>query len=208
MPHDTTMVWRGGPPGRKGGTMMEVEHRIDIISFMAPINDASISRLIDLTYTAHSEGSSAVHLYISSAGGKLHPAFTAYHFFRKLRVPFYTHNIGTIETPAALLYLASDRRSASPNSKFFFYSFEWTFYRDHIRFPEIAEAYEALKYDTESYVDIFKDRTNGNFDVKKCLLGPPCIMGPHEALSAGIVTEAEIVAPEVPELAKLWSIHH
>ncbi|MCD8139948.1 MAG: ATP-dependent Clp protease proteolytic subunit [Planctomycetaceae bacterium] len=186
---------------------MEVEHRIDIISFMAPINDASISRLIDLTYTAHAEGSSQVHLYISSVGGKLHPAITAYHFFRSLRLPFFTHNIGSIETPAALLYLASDNRSASPNAKFFFYTFEWTFYRDHIRFPEITEAYESLKFDIESYVDIFNERTNRTFDMKCCLLGPPCIMGPNEALQAGILTDERIVAPEVPELAKLWSIH-
>lgn len=187
---------------------MDVEHRIDIISFMAPINDSSVSRLIDLTYTAHTEGSSAVHLYLSSSGGKLHPAFTAYHFFRSLRLPFYTHNIGCIETPAALLYLASDHRSASPNSKFLFYSFEWTFYRDHIRFPEIAEAYQALKFDADSYVDIFNNRTNKSFDMMGCLTGPPVVMGPRDALAAGIVTETDIAAPKVPELAKLWSIHN
>jgi ATP-dependent protease ClpP protease subunit len=186
---------------------MEVEHRIDIISFMAPINDASVSRLIDLTYTAHSEGSSEVHLYISSVGGRLQPAFSAYHFFRSLRLPFYTYNIGSIETPAALLYLASDCRSAAPNSKFFFYSFEWTFYRDHIRFPEVAEAYESMKYDVDGYADIFNARTNGGFDIKNCLIGPPCVMDPKTALAAGIITEEEIAVPAVPELAKLWSIH-
>ena len=175
---------------------------------MAPINDNTVSRLIDLTYTAHAEGSSEVHLYLSSIGGKLHPAFTAYDFFRSLRLPFYTHNVGSIETAALLLYLASDCRSASPHSKFLFYSFEWTFYRDHIRYPEIIEAYESLKFDSETFAKIFNDRTNRSFNIDSCLNGPAQVLEPAAALQAGIVTEPDITAPAIPELAKLWSIHN
>lgn len=186
---------------------MEAEKRIDVISFMAPINDNTISRLVDLTYTAHAEGSSEIHLYISSVGGKLHPAFTAYDFFRSLRIPVCTHNVGLVESAALMLYLASDRRCVSPNSKFLFYNFEWTFYRDHIRFPEIIEAYESLKFDADHYTQIFNDRTHGSFDIRSCLTGPARVLGPEEAIKAGIVTIPEIAAPSIPELAKLWSIH-
>ena len=184
------------------------QKRIDIISFMAPVNDSTIGRLIDLTYTAHAEGSSQIHLYISSVGGKLHSALTAYHFFRALHIPFFTHNMSTIECPALLLYLASDNRSASPHAKFLFYAFEWTFYRDHIRYPEVIEAYESLKYDTEWYSEIFSERTGGSFDIKDCLTGPAKALGPDAAVEAGIVTDKKIAAPEIPELAKLWSIHN
>ena len=187
---------------------MEVEpKRVDIISFMAPVNDNTVSRLIDLIYNAHAEGSSEVHLYLSSVGGKLHAAFAAYDFFRSLRLPFFTHNVGSIEAAAVLLYLASDCRAASPNAKFLFYNFEWTFYRDHIRFPEIIEAYESLKFDTERYAGIFGERTNGSFDIRGCLTGPAKVLNPTDALKAGLVTEPEITAPAIPELAKLWSIH-
>lgn len=184
------------------------QKRIDIITFMAPVNDGTVGRLIDLVFTAHAEGSSQIHLYISSVGGKLHPAFTAYHFFRTLHIPFFTHNIGTIECPALLLYLASDRRSASPHAKFHFYNFEWTFYRDHIRYPEVIEAYESLKYDTKNYADIFAERTNNTFDIMGCLTGPARALSPAEAIEAGIVTDAKIATPDMPELAKLWSIHN
>ena len=47
------------------------QKRIDIISFMAPVNDSTVSRLIDIAYTAHAEGSNQIHLYVSSTGGKL-----------------------------------------------------------------------------------------------------------------------------------------
>lgn len=186
---------------------MEKEKHVHIISFMAPINDNTVGRLIDIAYNAHEEGASEIHLFLSSIGGKLHPAFTGYYFFRSLRVPFYAHNVGTIETSALMLYLASDYRASSPNSKFMFYSFEWTFYRDHIRFPEIIEAYESLKFDADSYAAIFNARTNGSYDIKSCLTGPAQVLNAQQAIEAGIVTTQQITPAGIPELAKLWLIH-
>lgn len=205
-PADSDLL-RGDCAGGKG-VNMEPEGRIDIISFMAPINDNTVGRLVDLVCTAHSEGSTEVRLYISSVGGKLHPAFTAYHFLRALHMPFYTHNVGTLENGGLLLYLASDQRSSSPNAKFMFYNFEWTFYRDHIRYPEIIEAYESLKYDVENYSSLFNERTNGSFDIRSCLCGPACVMDTNKALNAGIITDPLIRAPGIPELAKIWSVHN
>ncbi len=183
------------------------QKRLDIISFMGPVNDSNVGRLIDLAYTADAEGSSEIHLFISSTGGKVNPGFTAYEFFRSLRLPFHTYNVGTLEPPAVLLYLSAERRCASPNSKFLFYNFEWTFYRDHIRYPEIIEAYESLRFDVERYTTVFNERTGGAFNIKHCLEGPSQVLDAWKALDAGIVTEAKIIRPEIPELAKLWSIH-
>jgi len=47
--------------------MESEQKRVDIINFMAPLNDATVCRLIDLTHTAQSEGSSEVHLFIFQA---------------------------------------------------------------------------------------------------------------------------------------------
>lgn len=187
--------------------MIEPERRIDIISFIAPINDSTVARLVELTYNAHNEGSAEVHLYISSAAGKIQPAFTAFGFFRTLRLPFHTHNVGTVETAALPLFLASDCRAASPNAKFLIHGFEWTFYRDHIRFPEIAEAHESLKADNARYGRIFNERTNASLDIAKCLEGPPLCLDAGQALAHGIITEPAIADPAIPELAKLWTIH-
>ena len=187
---------------------MSSENRIDIISFMAPVNDNTVSRLIELITTAHDEGSTEIHLYISSVGGKLHAAFTAYHFFRALHIPVFTHNVGTLENGAVLLYLASDNRGASPRSKFMFYTFEWTFYRDHIRFPEIVEAYESLKFDMDNYCELFDSRTNGTFPVRDSLTGPARVLDTRAALEAGIITDPVLRTPGIPELAKVWSIHN
>lgn len=187
--------------------MADEQKRIDIINFLAPVNDHTISHLIDVAYTAHAEGSSEIHLYISSTGGRLNPAFTAYNFFRSLHMPFYTHNIGCVETAGLPLYLASNHRSTSQHSKFFFYGFEWTFYRDHIRFPEIIEAHSSLQYDAEHYEAIFKERTNGSFDIRSCLVGPAQALSPQQAIDAGIVTAQQLTPPEIPELAKLWLVH-
>lgn len=187
---------------------MAPETRTDIVSFLAPVNDSTVGRLIDLVCTAHDEGSTEIHIYISSIGGKLHSAFIAYHFLRSLRLPVYTHNIGTLENGGILVYLASDARSASPCAKFMLNNFEWTFYRDHIRYPEVAEAYKSLTFDVDAYCAVFEERTNRVLDVRGCLEGAPRIFGVDEALRAGMVTNPNIHAPGIPELAKIWSIHN
>ncbi|MCC8116814.1 MAG: hypothetical protein LIP18_06635, partial [Planctomycetes bacterium] len=86
--------------------------------------------------------------------------------------------------------------------------FEWTFYRDYIRYPEIVEAYESLTFDTNTYAKIFPARTNGTFDIMACMNGPAKVLSPEEAFRAGIVTESKNSEPIIPELAKLWSIHN
>lgn len=182
--------------------------RTDIINFMAPINDTTASRLIDITSTAHAEGTSQIHLLISSVGGLIRSAFTAYNFFRTIHIPFFTHNIGNIETAAALLFLSSDRRAASPCSKFLFHSLEWSFYRDHVKFAEVTEAYESLKFDIDRYSAIFAERTGGTYDIADCLTGTSRVLDPAKALEAGIVTNPVIAPPAIPELAKMWSIHN
>lgn len=181
--------------------------RMDIIVFMAPVNEHTISHLIDLIYTADGEGSAHIFLHLSSIGGKLHSAFTAYNYLRSLNVPFHTHNTGNIEGAALMLYLASDHRSVSPNSRFVLTNLDWRFGHDYVRFGELHEAYQSLKHDIKCYSDIFNERTNRSLDVEGCLTGAARVLDPEESLKAGIVTDPVIASPSVPELAKLWLIH-
>lgn len=187
--------------------MEEEQKRIDIISFMAPINDHTISHLIDLTHTAQNEGSSELHLHISSTGGRLYPAFTAYNFLRTLRLPFHTHNIGSIEATALMLYLASDHRSAAPNSKFVLDNLEWTFPTVHARFAEVAEAYNHLSFDAACYSRIFAERAGTGYDIAGRLSGQIEVLTPEAAKEAGIVS-ADIATPSVPELARVWLVRN
>lgn len=187
---------------------MEHEKRVDIVTFMAPVTEHSVSHLIDLTYTALREGSTELHLYISSGGGKLHAAFTAYNYIRSLPATTVTHNIGSVEAAALMLYLACDKRAASPNSRFLPRSLDWTFTHDVVRLGELGEAYEALRFDAKWYADVFRERTGGDFDIDACLEGRTRVLGAEEGLAAGIVTEPDFSAPQVPETAKLWMIHN
>lgn len=182
----------------------EAKHK-DIISFMAPINDHTISHLIDLVHTAQNEGSSEIHLHISSPGGRLYPAITAYNYLRTLCLPLYCHNIGSIESTALMLYLASDCRSVSPNCKFVLDNLEWTFPTVHARFAEIAEAYKILSFDAAGYTRIFAERTGGSYDVENCLSGQTRVLTPEEAKEAGIVT-MDIATPSIPELSRVWLV--
>ncbi len=187
--------------------MEKDQKRVDVINFMAPLNDTTVCRLIDLTHTAQSEGSSEIHLFISSTGGRLHTAFTAYNFFQSLDIPFYTQNVGSVEAAALILYLASDNRSAAPNTKFSLSTFEWYFYRNTVPYCEVIEAYESLSLDVKRYAEIFRERAKSDADFESWLAGPAKVMDPQQALEAGIVTNPKIAFPQLSDLSKLWTIH-
>ncbi len=184
------------------------QKRVDIICFFSSLNDASVSRLIDITHTAQAEGAGEIHLLISSLGGRIQSAFTAYQFLHSIDAALFTHNVGTIEAAALLPFLASDRRFASPYSKFMLSSFTWTFHRDSVEFPEAIEAYHSLTHDLKWYVDIFQKRAGDSFAISECLSGPAQALDPEAALKAGIVTDLGRCPPSFPGLAKLWTIHN
>lgn len=193
---------------KRWGMKMEVEpRRIDVITFMAGFNDSTASRLIDLCYTCQEEGSSEIHIFMSSVGGRIQAALSAFNFLQLLTTPIYTCNIGTVDSTSLIVFLASDRRLALAYSKFVLSTFEWTFYRNTAYFPEIIEAYESLERDRRSLVEVFDRKTRQTVDLDACLTGAARVLDPVAAAEAGIVTGGVLARPPIPELAKMWTVH-
>lgn len=140
-------------------------------------------------------------------GGRIHAGFTAYNFLNLLTTPIITYNIGTIDCSSLALYLMSDHRYVCERCKFILATFEWTFYRNTMYFPEIIEAYENLDLDRCFLAEIFQEKTDGSIDLTACLRGSTKILDGEAATAAGIATCTSGAKPAVPELAKMWVIH-
>jgi ATP-dependent protease ClpP protease subunit len=184
------------------------EATVDVVTFVAGINQISIASLIDIAGKARHNGSSKIILHISSGGGDLASAFAAYHFLRSIEIPIEAHNIGNIESAAVLLFLAADVRRAAPHSRFLFHDFHWGFPAGDVPLAKLREHTASLEFDSRRYADIFNERTEGAespINISECLNGLSLIATPATALKAGVITEPAS-EPAVQTGFRLWWI--
>jgi ATP-dependent protease ClpP protease subunit len=187
---------------------IKMEPTIDVVTFVAGINQTTVASLIDIVGKARSSGSDKIVLHISSSGGDLAPAFAAYHSLRSIEIPIEAHNIGNIESAAVLLFLATDVRRAVPHSRFLFHDFHWGFPGGDVPLAKLREHIASLEFDSRRYADIFNERTEGAkspINISECLNGLSLIAPPVIALMAGVITEPAS-EPTVPAEVRLWRI--
>jgi ATP-dependent protease ClpP protease subunit len=91
------------------------------VGFNALIDRKAAEQLVMVCSEAVRNGYNAITLSISSAGGLLEHAYYAYHTLEALPVRLITHNIGSVQSAANLLFLCGDERYASEESTFFFH---------------------------------------------------------------------------------------
>jgi ATP-dependent protease ClpP protease subunit len=171
------------------------EQNEGFITFLCDISQNSVNVLIRSVNEIAAKGITSVTINLSSMGGDLSPAFSAYHFLRSANIKLTTYNTGNVESSAVLLYLAADTRIATPHSRFLLHPFHWTF-TGRVFLPNIKEAVASLEFDSRRYSDIFNERTNGAdkpVDVLKCLNGDPLVIGADVSGLYGITTEAPTV---------------
>lgn len=160
------------------------------IHFMGNVNDNSVEVLRNQLLTANTASFDEIIIYMSSTGGSLHAGFTAYEYVKSSHIPVTIVNMGTIESIAVIMYLAGEKRLATPNSKFLLHCFNWTFSSPTVNYIQLREAIRSLDFDQNRYSNIFNERTAGAqnpIDVSKCLKGDSAMFDADLALAAGII---------------------
>ena len=95
-------------------------------------------------------------------------------------------HVGSSAIPA---YLASNQRTAEPNSRFFFHAYAWNFGGGYQYLHTINEAVQRLNSDIQLHGEIIKARTDINFDIFPILKGEKssvCLTA-QEAVKLGLV---------------------
>ena len=97
------------------------------VTFVGPIYHPATKNLRNLCSQLGGNGTPELHLFLSSTGGSLAEGFALYNFLRSLPLELTTHNIGSIESVANVVFLAADQRCAAPDTHFLLHGFDWTF---------------------------------------------------------------------------------
>lgn len=118
------------------------------ISFVRPVNYESVSALLHQCNISAASGASEINILISSPGGDLIPGFGAYHHLLGMPVDIVTHNIGSIDSIANVIFLAGKRRYACATSSFLFHGIHWNFGGvNALKKPQLQEIVRALEVD-------------------------------------------------------------
>lgn len=183
---------------------------LHIVHFIGPINHNSASAVRNNCLQALQNGATEIELHMSSEGGNMTAGFALYFFLKSLPVPFTTHNIGSVESVAVVIFLAGQKRYACPGTRFLIHPLHWGFgslvAADHSR---VSEWRDCLDFDAERYARIFLDATTAAgtpTDIRSNLTGNARIFDADEAAKAGIIHRAvQARLPEAGATCHWWN---
>lgn len=162
--------------------------RVDVITFTTDISEYSVTRLIGQASEAMNQGVEGLVVMLSSGGGDLPAAFTAYNFLMAAPIAVTTYNIGNIESSTNLIFLAGRLRVAAPTSQFMLHGINSP--ANAFTRSEILAQSERLDLDISRYAEVFRARTHRcalPIDIESCLGGLTRYLSPAEAGEAGLV---------------------
>ncbi len=105
-------------------TQKAVQHRPSdaYVIFSRMIIPEMTAALLNAVTTFMREGAQSLTISMSSVGGGVPVAFALYNNLRALPVHITMHNSGDIASAANVVFVAGDKRSASPRSTFMFHA--------------------------------------------------------------------------------------
>jgi len=175
------------------------------ISFVRPVDLDTVSLLLDRCNQALAKGFTEINILMSSPGGTLIPGFGAYHQLLGFPIDIVTHNIGSIDSIANIIFLAGKRRFACAASSFLFHGTVWDFAGTRtVSKPQLNEIVGSLDVDEGKMKDIITQRcklTRERLDQ---------LMYKGETLNASAAKSAEVVHDireiNIPDKATIWQI--
>jgi len=172
---------------------------LEVISFTTDVCEESVSRLLTYVSEALNRRADSLVLMLSSSGGDLPAAFTAYNFLVSIPLAVTTYNIGNIESSSNLIFLAGSRRVASPTSQFMLHGISSP--ANSFTRSEINAQGDRLELDINRYAEVFRARTGdctARLEIELCLSGNTRYLSAREACEAGIVNSPDngVLIPE------------
>jgi len=158
------------------------------INFNLEINPQSTQALFKIIQEQLSKGIGRLYLLISSPGGNVDPGIAIYNFLKGLPIEVITHNYGSCDSIAALVFCAGEKRYTVANSRFLIHGIGLTIQNQRFNEINLRETLDSLKNQRETISKIIAKECNKKVkDVEKDMLNG-IVLNPDEAIKYGLVT--------------------
>lgn len=173
-----------------------------VVRLLSEINQQSVSFLINSVETKLKEGVKNFRILLSSPGGTVFHGIAAYNFLKGIPAKIITHNFGTVDSIATVIYCAGTERLSVPNARFLIHGIGWS-PPAGVRFEEkqLKEQLKSLEIDRENIAKIIAGHCKKEVDEIEKLMFDGATFNPTQAKEFGLVDEiTEILIPRDAEI--------
>lgn len=161
-----------------------------VIKFFAPIQEETVQALIDIVDDKIRQGAREFTLLISSPGGDAFYGLSAYNYLKGLPVTFTTHNFGTVDSIAVVLYCAGQRRLCVPQAQFLLHGISVAFEQGiSLEENQLEERLKEMRIDAENIAKVIAANTGKSAQEVATAMVARTTLNPDEALAWGLVHE-------------------
>jgi ATP-dependent Clp protease protease subunit len=172
-----------------GDEMTAVQKEI-YVQLCDPIIEQTVKPLIDFILKEVAKGAKHFVLLISSPGGSVFWGLTAYNFLKGVPAQINTHNIGSVDSIAGVIFCAGQKRYSVPHGRFMLHGVGFDVPQG-ARFDEksLDEKMKGLRMDTENIVGVIAANTGKTEDEIRKALYDGTVLNPEQAVAFGLVHE-------------------
>jgi len=161
-----------------------------VIRFFAPVVEETVHALLHIVDEKMRQGAQEFILLISSPGGDAFYGLSAYNYLKGLPVTFTTHNFGTVDSIAVVLYCAGNRRLCVPQAQFLVHGVSVSFSRDEaLEESQFEEHLKEMKLDAENIAKVIAANTQKSVEEVVRAMQTRTTLNPEEAKAWGLVHE-------------------
>jgi ATP-dependent protease ClpP protease subunit len=173
-----------------GNPVSVATERVTYIQFCAPIIENSIRTLMQNILNEVNYGTNRLVILISSPGGSVFWGLTAYNFLKGLPINIDTHNIGSVDSVAIVVYCAGIRRYSVPHGRFLMHGVGFDVPQG-TRFDEktLDERMKSLRMDMENIAGVISENTGKSEEEIKKAMYEGTVLNPEQAVKFGLVHE-------------------
>lgn len=159
------------------------------INFNLGVSPESAQALFKVVQEQLSKGMKKLNFLISSPGGNVDPGIAIYNFLRGLPIEVITHNYGSCDSIAALVFCSGEERYTVTNSRFLIHGIGLTVQNQRFNEINLRETLDSLKNQREIISKIIAKECNKKLeDVERDMLNG-IVLNPDEAIKYGLVTK-------------------
>jgi len=160
------------------------------INFAGEVNQNTVNQLIQTVNERLKQGVNRFTLLIFSSGGYVAPGIAAYNFLKGIPVEVITHNYGSADSIAVILFCAGSKRYCMPNSRFLLHGIGFNVLQG-TRFEEkqLDEKIKDLRIDRENIAKIIAENCKKTQKQVEDDLFEVKVLNPEEAKKYGLVHE-------------------
>ena len=163
--------------------------RTAYVKLFAPIDKSTVDRLMTTVEQHLKAGMGRFVLLISSPGGSVFAGMSAFNFLKGIPAEVITHNFGSADSIATVMYCAGAKRYCVPHARFLLHGIGADI--QHVRVDErfLDERMKSLRTDRENISKIIADSCQRPLERVEQEILQGTVLNAQQAIEYGLVHE-------------------